>query len=158
MIYDLATIRASKHYTPRRFTCDVCRKAGKALELCENPTYRDALRVPPEAMLAVILGTDTSKADVAAILGVLDSPDFAHVGVYWSSLHSDQYVLQYNRDDKDTEERYSLFMQEQRERQTAQAKGHVRYEPNMTRYIPAKKTVNYVPKAGDSGDAARASQ
>ncbi len=158
MIYDLPKIRASEHYTDPKVPCAQCSSANKTWEECKNPTFHDALRVPPEAMLAVILGTDTSKADVVAILGALDSPDFAHVRVYWSSLHSDQYVLQYNRDDKVAGERYSLFMQEERERQTAQAKGHVRYEPEMTRYIAAKKTVNYAPKAGNSGDAARAPQ
>ena len=146
MIYDLPTIRASQHYAAPKFPCEHCNKEKKTWEDCKSPTYRDALRVPPEAMLAVILGTDICKAGVVAILSALDCPDFAHVRVYWSSLHADQYVLQYNRDDKDAGERYSLFMQEQRERQTAQAKGHVRYEPNVTRYIAAKKTVNYVPK------------
>lgn len=145
MIYDLPTIRASQHYADPKFPCEHCKKEKKTWEDCKTPTYRDALHMPPEATLAVILGTDISKADVVAILSALDSPDFAHVRVYWSSLHADQYVLQYNRDDKDAGERYSLFMQEQRERQTAQAKGHVRYEPNETRYIAAKKTVNYVP-------------
>ena len=146
MIYDLPTIRASQHYADPKFPCEQCKTEKKTWEDCKSPTYRDALQVPPEAILAVILGTDISKADVVAILGELDGPDFAHVRVYWSSLHADRYVLQYNRDDKDAGERYSLFMQENRERQTALAKGHVRYDPNLTRYIAAKKTVNYAPK------------
>ena len=143
MIYDLPTIRASQHYADPKFPCEHCNKEKKSWQDCKGPTYRDALRVPPEAMLAVILGTDISKTDVMAILSALDSPDLAHVRVYWSSLHADRYVLQYNRDDQDTGERYSLFMQEQRERQNAEAKGHVRYEPGVTCYIAAKKTVNY---------------
>lgn len=146
MIYDLSTIQASPHYADPKFPCEQCKKEKKTWEDCKSPTYRDALRVPAEATLAVILGTDISKADVVAILSALDSPDFAHVRVYWSSLHADKYVLQYNRDDKDAGKRYSLFMQEQHERQTAQAKGHVRHDTEMTRYIAAKKTVNYVPK------------
>lgn len=155
MIYDLPTIRDSEHYTQPRFTSEVFLKAEKALEYWENATFRDALRVPPDAILAVILGTDTSKADVIAILRALDSPELAHVRVYWSSLHSDKYVLQYNRDDKVDGEWYSLFIQGLRERQTAGAKGHVRHEPSVTLYFSAKKTVNYVPKAGNSGGATR---
>ena len=106
MIYDLGLVRASKNYSRPRFACDACRKANKPPDQCENATYRDAIGVPATAVRAVILGTDISKAHVADILALLDHPDFAHVKVYWSSLHSDRYVLQYNEDDNETGERY----------------------------------------------------
>jgi hypothetical protein len=153
MIYELKAIRTSGSYTQPSFACEDCHKAKKAPEQCENATYRDAIRLPAAAIQAVIFGTDTSKAEVADIVALLDTPDFARVGIYWSSLHDDRYVLQYNRDDRTGGERYSVFIQEQRARQIAEAKGHVRYTNDGIRYIAAKKTVNYLPKPPDSGGA-----
>lgn len=151
MIYELKAIQASSSYTQPRFACEDCRRANKTPEQCENATDRDAIRLPAAAIRAVIFGTDTSKAEVAEILALLDTPDFARVGIYWSSLHSDRYVLQYNRDQRTGGERYSVFIQEQRARQIAGAKGHMRFTKERTQYIAAKKTVNYLqkPQAGE---------
>jgi hypothetical protein len=44
---------------------------------------------------AVVLGTDVGAEEAAELLRLLDMAEFAHVLVYWSSLHSDQYILQY---------------------------------------------------------------
>jgi len=150
MIYELKVIQASSSYTQPRFACERCRKAKKTPEQCKNATSRDAIRLPAEAIRAVIFGTDTSKADVAEILALLDTPDYSHVGIYWSSLHSDRYVLQYNRDDRKGDERYSLFIQEYRAKQVAEAKSHIRFTKAGTQYITAKKAVNYLkkPQAG----------
>lgn len=158
MIYDYPIIRASPQYDSPKSVCLECQKLKKPLDQCANPTFRDAVRLPADAVLAVIVGTEASRAAVWEILGVLSNPDFAHVAVYWSSLHSDRYLLQYNRDNQEAEERYSLFIQGHREKQVAQAKGHVRYEKNAMRYIPAKKTVNYLPKAVEAVKAAHPSQ
>lgn len=147
MIYDLGSFRSSSHYTKTMFACDACRKQKKAIEQCGHQTFRDALRLPANAFVAVILGSDVSSADTAAILKFLAAPDFAHVAIYWSSLHSEKYVLKYNRDEMTGSERYSLFMQRLREEQVAQAKGHIRYHDTGFRYIPAKKTINYVEKS-----------
>lgn len=78
----------------------------------------------------------------------------------WSVRQLDRQIgsLQYNRDNQEAEERYSLFIQGHREKQVAQAKSHVRYEKNAMRYIPAKKTVNYLPKAVEAVKAAHPSQ
>jgi hypothetical protein len=113
--------------------------------MCSHRTYRDAIRLPAEAITAVILGSDIGRSEASMVLNLLATPDFAHVNVYWCSLHSDKYILQYNRDRMTSQERYSLFMQGLREKEIAEAKGHIRQSTEGRRYIPSKKTVLYDP-------------
>jgi hypothetical protein len=143
MIYDLNALQQSPDYLRPTFPCETCLQQKKKAEQCSNRTYRDSVRLPAEAISAVILGADVSSAHASAILNSLDDPDFAHVIVYWCSLHSDKYVLQYNRDSMTSQERYSLFMQRLREKEMAEAKGHILHSDKGTTYISSKKTVLY---------------
>lgn len=142
MVYDLETIQRSQSYSRQTFPCKSCQQQKKTAEECSHRrTYRDAVRLPAEAITAVILGSDISREEASVILNQLASPDFAHVNVYWCSLHSDQYVLQYNQDKMTSKERYSLFMQGLREKDVAEAKDHIRHTDKGIEYVPAKKTV-----------------
>ncbi len=143
MIYDMESTRQSPHYSRPTFACGPCQEQKKTSEMCPHRTYRDAIRIPAEAVTSVILGSDISRQEAAAILNTLVAPDFAHVNVYWCSLHSDQYILQYNQDRMTSGERYSLFMQGLREKNIAEAKEHIRYSDKGLEYIPAKKTTLY---------------
>jgi hypothetical protein len=147
MIYDLGSFRETETYCRPEFACEDCQRARITHHQCKHTkTYRDALRLPPEAVVTVIFGSDVSSADASAILNILAAPDFEHVEIYWSSLHSEKYVLQYNRDHMTNGARFSLFMQGLREEQTAKAKGHVRYDETEFTHVPSKKTINYVGK------------
>ena len=149
MIYDL-TDTSKRDKFDRKFTrCEHCQSQQRAVDQCPNSTYRDVILVPPPAIRAVIFGTDVGTKETAEILRLLEMPEFSHVLVYWSSLHSDQYVLQYNLDRREGEEakRYSLFMQQLTEKQIAMAKGHVSGGPEGLKYRPSKKGICYVQSA-----------
>jgi len=140
MIYDLDATKRSPDYLRQTFPCGPCLQQKKTAETCSHRrTYRDAVRLPAEAITAVILGSDISRQDASVILDLLAPPDFAHVNVYWCSLHSDKYILQYNQDRMTSEERYSLFMQRLREKNVADAKGHIRHADKGMTCVPAKK-------------------
>lgn len=145
MIYELETVQASGHYAQPKDKCKTCQESNVPFERCSHQTYRDAITLSPSAIKGVILGTDTGKSEVAEILKLLAAPEYSHVVVYWSSLHSDRYILQYNQDRDTGSERYSMFIQGLREKQIAEAKSHITYSEGALRYTPAKKTVNYCP-------------
>lgn len=145
MIYGLNKTRSSANFTQLQFACNICRKASKTADQCGNATYRDVLRWPAQAIRAVIFGTDINVPEMTAILALLNTPEFAHVAIYWTSLHSDKYVLQYSRDDRSKGDIYSTFIQDNRARQMANAKGHTGFRDDGTGYfVRAKKTLNYV--------------
>src|SRR6266496_1138980 len=58
MIYEIAQQRKLPDYRRIEFPCETCKQRGFPAEKCEKPWYRDAIEVPPEAILAVIFATD----------------------------------------------------------------------------------------------------
>lgn len=155
MIYDLSDTSKSAKFDRVLIPCETCKRQQRLGNQCANPSYRDVIAFPPQAIQAVIFGTDVAAEEATELLRLLDMAEFAHVLVYWSSLHSDQYILQYNLDRREGEEgkRYSLFMQQLREKQIAMAKGHVSGAAGGLKYRPAKKGVCYARTDwGDCGD------
>lgn len=144
MIYDLNDTQGSERYSRFTSACASCQTAKKSAHECDSPRYRDTINFPPSAVQAVIIGTDTSKADVEAVLQLLRHSDYDHVRLYWSSLHSDKYQIHYSRDPRTGSELYTSFIQGLREKQIATAKNHLKFsESGGFQYIPSKKTVNF---------------
>ena len=139
MIYEIEQLLRSKDHRRITFACDTCKQRGVQAEQCQHPWYRDAIRLPPEAVLAVIFGTDTMMATVQKAFSILGRPQYSHVEVYWSALHSARYSVQYVKGDRS----YIEFMQEERTRQIAQAKRHFWADAGRVCLKPARKGVNY---------------
>jgi hypothetical protein len=146
MIYDVVGLRKSADYRKLEFPCEPCKIAKKESDQWEHSTFKDAVHLPPEAIRAVVFGTDTSVADAKAILDILSDSHYSNVSLYWSSLHSERYVIQYNQHDRD----YVEFIQGLRTKNVAYAKGHVRHSESDTQLLPARKTENFkMKKAAD---------
>jgi hypothetical protein len=139
MIYDFNALRACSDFRRRTLPCDVCKGAKKEATDCEHSTYRDAIDLPPEAIRAVIFGTDTSVVDVNDVFSILSDSRYDHVSLFWSSLHSERYDLQYNKSGRE----YVGFIQKLRTKQIAFAKKHVHHSESGTTLTPAAKGVNY---------------
>lgn len=140
MIYEIPNQRWLRDYRRIDFPCSKCQQKGVAAEKCENSWYRDAIELPPDAILAVIFGTDCMMATADTVLSILDAPQYRHVDLYWSSLHSCRYAVQYTKQDRS----YIKAMQEERTKQVARAKGHVFHdEKGVSRFSPSPKGVNY---------------
>jgi hypothetical protein len=157
MIYDLADTSKRDKFDRRLTPCERCKSQQPTVDQCPNSTYRDVISVPPPAIRAVIFGTDVGTKETAEILRLLEMPEFSHVLVYWSSLHSEQYVLQYNLDTtkREDEQSYSMHMQRLMEKQIAMAKGHMFMGPQGLKYRPSKKGICFAkPGDGDCGTGA----
>jgi len=118
----LGTIRAWST-TQIRISVRGMPHAKRTLEQCENPTYRDVLRVACRSNLAVIF--ERTRAGRMSLQSWLCSTVliFAHVAFTGRRCTPTNTFSNTNRDDKDAGENgISLFIQEERERQIAQAK------------------------------------
>jgi hypothetical protein len=140
MIYHLKTFRNSAEYAETKTGRRTLSGANPA-HSAEVETYRDGIKLPPKAFRAVVFGADVEVNAVAETLEILRRPEYSHVAVYWSALHSDRYILQYVRDSDKT---YTSFIQKQHAKSIASAKGHLRVSKGGLRYLFAGKTVNYV--------------
>jgi hypothetical protein len=140
MIYVFSVLQNSADYIKPEFPCSTCKAEKKLASQCDQPLYRDAIRLPSEAIRAVIFGTDTSHTDVKELLSILNEPRYSNASRYWSSLHSEKYVIQYN---EDRNRDYSEFIQTLRTRNVAYAKGHVRHSESSAQVLGAKKTENF---------------
>ena len=157
MIYDFADTSKRDKFDRVLTPCERCRSQQRAVDQCPNSTYRDVISVPPPAIRAVIFGTDVGTKETAEILRLLELPEFSHVLVYWSSLHSEHYVLQFNLDisKREDEQSYSMHMQRLMEKQIAMAKGHMFMGPHGLKYRPSKKGICFAqPGCGDCGTGA----
>jgi DUF2971 family protein len=141
MIYEMGTVLRSPDYCSLRFACETCKQKGIPAEKCENQWCRDAIRIPAEAISAVIFGMDCMLSTVRKVFSILDAPRYRHVEVYWSCLHSSRYAVQYVKG----EHSYIESLHEHRTRQIAKAKKHVRHDANGLRILPSPKGVNYDP-------------
>lgn len=139
MIYDIESLRTEAVYRPLRSPCNPCKADGKELKDCISPLYRDAIHLPAEAVRAVIVGADCGLAEAKQIISILADSRYAHVALYWSSLPSDCYTVNYSKSDLD----YVAFIQEMRTGQIADAKGHVRYDDEGKTVFPTKKGENF---------------
>lgn len=135
MIYDLADHRRSPSYRRVDLECDDCRRRGNPPAKCKQGLYRDALQLPPPAILGVIFGADCPSLAVDRILDLLAGESFKHVRPYWSSLHSARYAVHCMGGDAE----YIRFFYRHRDTIVADAKGDViRSEKNVTR-LPSRK-------------------
>lgn len=151
MIYDFADTSKRDKFHRVSTLCESCKSQQRPVDQCKNTTYRDAISVPPSAFRAVIIGTDVGAKETAEILRLLETPEFSHVLVYWSSLHSEHYVLQYNLDTskRADEQSYVMHMQRLMEKQIAMAKEHTFMGPQGLKYRPSRKGICFA-KPGDS--------
>ena len=141
MIYEIGQQRQSPDYRPIRFPCETCKQKGVPVQKCEKPYYRDAIRLPPEAVSAVIFGADSMLSTVQNVFSILDTPRYKHVEVYWSCLHSSRYAVQYVKGDRS----YIETLHEHQTEQIAMAKGHVWRDRDGLKMRPSPKGVNYEP-------------
>ena len=147
MLYEHFDKLKSPSYRRRVFACATCRQHGQPPEKCKQTSYRDAVYLPPKAILAVVFGADCPSEDVERLLTILATDPFKSVKLYWSALHSERYALHYIRADaKDIRSFY-----EGRDELVAQAKGHFVQDRDQTIRLPSKKTVTYdMSRRGDS--------
>jgi hypothetical protein len=108
---------------------------------CAHASYRDGVHLPAEAIRAVIFGMDSSIDTVKQIFETLSAPQYSQVQYYWSCLHSDKYKVQYVKGDH----AYISFMQEERAREVAYAKGHLHNDGGSVKVRLARKGINYLP-------------
>lgn len=142
MVYNLPSFITSKSYRKMEFVCEICHKKELPIEQCTHASYRDGVNLPAEAIRAVIFGTDSSMDTVQQVFEILSAPQYSQVQYYWSCLHSDKYKVQYVKGDPE----YISFMQEERARDVANAKGHVYANGESSKWRPARKGINYLPK------------
>ncbi len=144
MIYDLSKEIGSGNCSKFRSACSACLRAGKRLEECESARYRDTVSIPPEAIVAVLFGTDTSESNTIETLRILAAERYSHVRVFWSALHSDRYKIQYCSDHTLNDGTgYSQFIQRLRETNVARAKRHMEFKENETILKTAPKGINF---------------
>lgn len=143
MIYDLAKLDPVFDYTEISFACADCRERGLPKESCKMPWFRDAVRLPSEAVLGVIFGADCPSNYVTRLLPILAEERYKNVKLYWSSLHSAEYVIHYLERDAKT---ISIHQKAHSER-VAGAKNHYIYKDGLTSCstYAAQKGVNYHP-------------
>lgn len=146
MIYDLAELKRCGHHKDIWQSCPRCKLLEVAHDACADKRHKDAVIIPANAVRAVIFGNDCLADATAEILDVLADQRYQHVELYWCSLHSDKYMVQYNRRDAD----YIRFIQKHRAEEMASAKGHVRDGDNGTEVKVSPKGVNY-PHFGQPG-------
>ena len=139
MIYDMGELPKIKDYCRIPLPSETHREQGVQPDQSQNARYHDAIRLPPEAVMAVIFGTDTMMATVKKAFSILSRPQYSHVEVYWSDINPARYSVQYVKGDRSCIE----FMQEERTRQIAQAKRHFWADAGGVCLKPARKGVNY---------------
>ncbi|MES2595585.1 MAG: DUF2971 domain-containing protein [Verrucomicrobiota bacterium] len=139
MIYDLEELITTSEYRQVWLACQNCGAKNLRANDCEHPTFRDAVAIPAEAVQAVIFGTDCQISSTNEALRVLAEPRYQHVKLYWSSLHSSRYVVQYNEDTPE----YVRFMQSQMALDVGQAKGHEFWHNGQLKVRVAAKGINY---------------
>lgn len=140
MIYDFPNFAASKNYRKKEFVCEMCHHRKLPIEQCAHASYRDGVHLPAEAIRAVIFGMDSSIDTVKQIFETLSAPQYSQVQYYWSCLHSDKYKVQYVKGDH----AYISFMQEERAREVAYAKGHLHNDGGSVKVRLARKGINYL--------------
>ena len=139
MIYELPKLLASPDYRRVDLACARCQGRNKSPEECKQALYRDAIHVPPSAILGVIFGADCPYVAVDRILKVLSIDAFKHVQTYWSALHSARYAVHYVR----AEPASIRSTYEERDKMVAGAKGHLTSKPNGLTYVPSRKGEMY---------------
>ena len=141
MLYNVEHLRTTPHYVRTTTPCQACKDRKSPAADCENLTYRDAVKLPPQAVLAVIVGTDCLPSDVERLLAILRQPEYSGVELYWSALHSDEYKVQYVWDDDRTS---TPILQRSLADRIARAKGHVYWKDGRGIVKHTPKNVNFV--------------
>ena len=134
-IYDLNDLKPENGRLMPGFVCDACEKRGVPLAQCKTPHYRDAIRLPPEAVKAVIFGVDTHPSDVEKILNLMGQERYKEVKTFWSSYHSERYRIQYCQGTPVDIKKY----QEMRNRDFNVAKGHKIFDGQAYKYFSERK-------------------
>jgi hypothetical protein len=141
MIYSLSELRASATYRKIESACEACKKKNIPAEECTNASYRDAIHLPPEAIRAIIFGTDCPIGNVKQVFEILSQLNHSHTQLYWSCLHSSRYAVQYVKADRE----YVDFIQKHRTEEIAYAKNHLRMDGDSMKLLASRKGVNYIP-------------
>jgi hypothetical protein len=155
MIYSYRSLCASDQYRKIELACPKCAETQVPPANCNRATFRDAIFLKPEAIRAVIFGTDCEMHMVQKILAELADNKYAHVEIYWSALHSSKYRVQYVKSSRVPPENrhYVDFIQEEATRRIAEAKGHIYHDGQKLILRPSRKGINYLPvkKGNDPG-------
>jgi hypothetical protein len=139
MIYDLPKHLKSANYRRVELACPRCQARGEPPSKCKQALYRDAVHVPPDAILAIIFGADCPSVAVDRILKIRSGAPFKNIRIYWSSLHSARYAVHYIEADAE----YIRFFYEHRDTIMAGAKKHYTRGSKGLIYIPARKSEMY---------------
>lgn len=150
MIYDLPTLVGSSHYRKVEFACETCRRKGFSPAQCDHASYRDAIHLPAKAIRAVIFGTDCPMDIVKQVFEILSGPQYSQTQLYWSSLHSSTYSVQYVKANRD----YVEFIQQHRSKDVAYAKQHVYPRGQSIVWRPSRKGINYLPRKSPASQSA----
>ena len=135
MIYDLSGLGESQHYRRVEIACEECRRRSNPPEKCKQALYRDAVQLPPPAILGVIFGADCPSVAVDRILEILAGAPFKEARLYWSSLHSARYAVHFMPGDAE----YIRFFYQHRDSIVADAKGHVMRDGKSYARLPSRK-------------------
>jgi hypothetical protein len=135
MIYDISDLGESPNYRRVEIACDECRGRSNPPANCKQAFYRDAVQLPPVAVLGVIFGADCPSAAVDRILEILEDKSFKEVRRYWSSLHSARYAVHFMAGDAE----YIRFFYRHRDNIIADAKGHLVRDDKGFARLPSRK-------------------
>ena len=134
LIYDLCELTEDTGLSTIAMACPECTAASKNRSECKFPEKRQAVKFPPEAVKAVIFGTDMHKDATESILSLVET-DYPNCELYWSCIHGSDYAIQYLKTDAD----YIRSMQKIRTEDYNTIKDHIIYTPDGLALIEAAK-------------------
>ncbi len=123
MIYEKSALDPVSDFDEVTFACPICVKAGRPKSDCKQPVFRDTVKMPAEAIVAVIFGADSPTPFVEPVLKILAENRYAHTKLFWASLHSSEYRMHYYQTDADNIRAY----QEAHTERIGRAKNHYTY-------------------------------
>jgi hypothetical protein len=121
MVYNTKNLTTGKDFTEIHDACPACRQRGIPLEKCQNPVFRDAVKIPAKAIVGVVFGAECTN--VEQLLSILKEDRYKHVKLYWSALSGHDYHVDYLESSAND---IAIFQRAHAER-VAMAKGHVCY-------------------------------
>jgi hypothetical protein len=145
MIYEKSALDPISDFGEVTFPCPICARAGRSKDACNCPVFRDTVKIPPSAVRAVVFGADIPTPFVEPVLRILSEDRYAHVTLYWASLHSSDYRMHYLHADADSIRTY----QEAHTERIGRAKDHFTYSSDRCSMPPygAQKGINFHRKA-----------
>lgn len=136
-IYGYPELKKGEHYYKLQFACDTCKAAKRDLEDCKVPRYRDCLKFPSEAVVAVAFGSDINTHMMADVTEALRHPDYSHVKTYYTRIHPFDYRVRYVEDSIEN----IITLQRSWAAEFNASRGHEQYSPDGRHvYQPRKGT------------------